>query len=259
MDYYKCPNYRNYDFNVNALYDMREDTTHKKLEFYLSPYGSTCFQFTLKQDTGGGVVGTTILRRYGTFCCFLSIQNSLSASHSVSLWASSSSPFPIGFLFSFLPLIRSLSQSKSFYYLTAASLSALFGILLVFFFLIKRYGSNNAAMGVAAVTYSIGLTSFFRHWFLQVFWTFFLNHYQLVLVYMAVFAFIGVLLVRLKVFSEPKSQPTSLFDTVRWALKVISVTLILNSTASVMLSLLSYPVFFVLMKRINVVTSRLFA
>lgn len=160
---------------------------------------------------------------------------------------------------SYLPLIRSLSQSKSFYYLTAASLSALFGILLVIFFLIKRYGSNNAAMGVAAVTYSIGLTSFFRHWFLQVFWTFFLNHYQLVLVYMAVFAFIGVLLVRLKVFSEPKSQPTSLFDTVRWALKVVSVTLILNSTASVMLSLLSYPVFFVLMKRINVVTSRLFA
>lgn len=160
---------------------------------------------------------------------------------------------------SYLPLIRSLSQSKSFYYLTAASLSALFGILLVIFFLIKRYGSNNAAMGVAAVTYSIGLTSFFRHWFLRVFWTFFLNHYQLVLVYMAVFAFIGVLLVRLKVFSEPKSQPTSLFDTVRWALKVISVTLILNSTASVMLSLLSYPVFLVLMKRINVVTSRLFA
>ena len=161
--------------------------------------------------------------------------------------------------FSYLPLIRSLSQSKSFYYLTAASLSALFGILLVIFFLIKRYGSNNAAMGVAAVTYSIGLTSFFRHWFLRVFWTFFLNHYQLVLVYMAVFAFIGVLLVRLKVFSEPKSQPTSLFDTVRWALKVISVTLILNSTASVTLSLLSFPVFFVLMKRINVVTSRLFA
>ena len=109
MDCYKCSYYRKYDFNVNALYDMREDTANKTTEFYLSPYGSTCFQFTSGRDTGGGVVGTTIPRRYGTFCCFLFIQNSISASHSVSLWASSSSPFPIGF---FLFLSPSYPQSQ---------------------------------------------------------------------------------------------------------------------------------------------------
>lgn len=154
--------------------------------------------------------------------------------------------------------MRSLSQSKGFYYFTAASLSALFGILLILFFVIKRYGSNNAAMGVAAVTYSVGLTSFFRHWFQTFIWKFVVEHYQLVFVYMAVFAFIGVLLVRMKVFSGPQAQPTSLFDTVRWGLKVISFTLIMNSTASVTFSLLSFPVFFVLMKRISAITSRLF-
>lgn len=58
-------NDRNYDFNVNALYDLREDQKNKSTEFYLSPYMSTCFELTLKSNPDEGFVEVPITRRYG--------------------------------------------------------------------------------------------------------------------------------------------------------------------------------------------------
>ena len=58
-------NDRNYDFNVNALYDLREDQKNKSTEFYLSPYMSTYFELTLKSNPDEGFVEVPITRRYG--------------------------------------------------------------------------------------------------------------------------------------------------------------------------------------------------
>ena len=77
MDFQNCDYHRDYDFNTNALYDSREDATKKQTEFYLSPYGPTCFQYMLRQGTEGGYMEITVSRRYGTFCAFLFIQNSI--------------------------------------------------------------------------------------------------------------------------------------------------------------------------------------
>ena len=107
MDFQNCDYHRDYDFYMNALYDSREDATKKQTEFYLSPYGPTCFQYMLRQGTEGGYMEITVSRRYGTFCAFLLIQNSITVSHSVSFLASSSSPFRTGCFFSPLPHAQS--------------------------------------------------------------------------------------------------------------------------------------------------------
>lgn len=60
-------NDRNYNFNVNALYDLREDQKNKSTEFYLSPYMSTCFELTLKSNPTQGFEEVPITRRYGNY------------------------------------------------------------------------------------------------------------------------------------------------------------------------------------------------
>ena len=57
---------------------------------------------------------------------------------------------------------------------------------------------------------------------------------------MAIFAFIGVGIVRLKIFASPTSRPTSLFEVVRWGLVILSLSLILTSSSSVIGSVISF-------------------
>lgn len=73
--------------------------------------------------------------------------------------------------------------------------------------------------------------------------------------YTAVFAFIGVVLVRLKIFNSPTANHTSLFEVVRWALIIIGLTLVLNSSASIGGSFICFVIMIVLielMKRLLV-------
>lgn len=63
---------------------------------------------------------------------------------------------------------------------------------------------------------------------------------KLISSYTSVFAFIGVIIVRLKVFSSTATNQSSLFEVVRWGLLIIALSLVLNSTASVVGSLLCF-------------------
>lgn len=133
------------------------------------------------------------------------------------------------------------------------------GLLLIIFYIMKRLWSHfsfipsmqasNTSMSAVAVAYSIGLTSLFKRSVISVVWRLCMEHYRIVLMYdlylffmryTIIFAFIGIIVVRLKIFSTPTSNPTSLFEVVRWGLLIVSISLVFNSTDSVCGSFISF-------------------
>lgn len=85
-----------------------------------------------------------------------------------------------------------LSKSKSFYYITAASLSAITGILIIIILIMKksffssfsfihRLEASNTVMGATAIAYSFGLNVLFRHSMFPTLWRLVLEHYRIVI------------------------------------------------------------------------------
>lgn len=68
---------------------------------------------------------------------------------------------------------------------------------------------------------------------------------------MIVFAFLGIGVVRLKIFPSPTEHPTSLFEVVRWGLVIISLSLIFTSTSSVIGSIISFLLLWVVIEIIR--------
>ena len=64
--------------------------------------------------------------------------------------------------------------------------------------------------------------------------------FKLISSYTIIFVFIGVGIVRLKIFASPTSRPTSLFEVVRWGVVIISLSFILTSSSSVVGSAVSF-------------------
>ncbi|KAK8799348.1 hypothetical protein WA171_006093 [Blastocystis sp. BT1] len=206
-------------FNTNELYDMNKNKAEKRTTVYLSPYGTTCFNITChpKYKTQGLDVTITSTTVFDIYC-----------------------PIKLVIGMTILLLSSKLSKSKSFYYITAASLSAMIGLLLIIFYIMKRMQASNTSMSVVAVAYSLTLSSLFKRSVITVVWRLCMEHYRIVLIYTIIFAFIGIIVVRLKIFSTPSSNPTSLFEVVRWALLIVSISLVFNSTDSVCGSLVSF-------------------
>ena len=133
-----------------------------------------------------------------------------------------------------LRVSRRLSRSKSFYYISAATLSAVIGLLLVIFYVMKRSGcvvlsilacrratrqwvrwqwctrsvcrvSSTTRCGTSCATSAWSTTS----------WSSCRSVSPLRASYTVIFAFLGVVIVRLNIFTSPSANPTSLFQVVR--------------------------------------------
>ncbi len=76
--------------------------------------------------------------------------------------------------------------------------------------------------------------------------------------YIAIFAFLGIVFVRLNIFTSPTANHTSLFEVVRWALLIIGLTLILNSSASIGGSFICFIVMMILIEIVKQLCIRLY-
>ena len=76
--------------------------------------------------------------------------------------------------------------------------------------------------------------------------------------YIAIFACLGIVFVRLEIFNSPTANHTSLFEVVRWALLIIGLTLILNSSASIGGSFICFIVMMILIEIVKKLCIRLY-
>lgn len=214
-----------WNYNMNSFYNheyVKKDNTE---QFLLSPYGHSCFNFSCPtREKQGMSIRVLRYKAFDEFCLLRLLIGT-----------------------AILLLSSKLSRSKSFYYISAATLSAVIGLLLVIFYVMKRMQASNASMGAVAVVYSFGLSRLFNHTVWHFLRDFCLEHYQLVLVYTVIFAFLGVVIVRLNIFTSPSANPTSLFQVVRWGLTIIALSLIVSSTNSAVGSLLSFLLLWLLL------------
>lgn len=127
--------------------------------------------------------------------------------------------------------------------------------------------ASNASMSVVAVAYSLTLSSLFKRSMLAFVWRVCMEHYRIVLMYVwflsltrytIIFAFVGIVVVRLKIFSSPTANPTSLFEVVRWGLLIVSISLVFNSTDSVCGSLISFLLMWIFIDMMRIVLRHLY-
>lgn len=71
------------------------------------------------------------------------------------------------------------------------------------------------------------------------------------------FGFIGVVMVRLRIFNSPTSNHTSLFEVVRWALVLIALSFISTSSASVTASVIQFILVILLIQVLRVAMGKL--
>ena len=71
------------------------------------------------------------------------------------------------------------------------------------------------------------------------------------------FGFIGVVLVRLRIFNSPTANHTSMFEVVRWALVLIALSFISTSSASVTASVVQFFLVILLIQVLRVVMGKL--
>ena len=120
--------YRKYDYNSNKFYELEEIKSEHKYKVYLSPFGKSCFNISTPKYPN---VGDTVFVSWedGIFTLVNGLQLEFDIFFLIRLLLGSC----------ILMFSSSLSQSKSFYYISAATLSAVLGLLIIIYYVMRQY------------------------------------------------------------------------------------------------------------------------